>query len=325
MRTLDHSTIPARSHPGDGIGRAHAKAILFGEHTVLYGAPALTVPVTELPVQVRTRRGQGPLRITTVPPDEFGGPDGLAVPRTAVSTVCTHLGISAAGFALHIDSAVPSARGLGSSAAVAAAVISSVAAACGHELTDDIRFSLVQACETVAHGRSSGIDAHTVLATGAPLWFEGGTVRRLPVHPAFAATGLVIVDSGIRGRTLDAVALVRRRLDALGPVGAELLARSRGIHAAAAADLASGRIAEFGARMTESHSVLAKLEVSCPPLDRMVTTAVAAGACGAKLSGSGLGGCVIALTPDSSVASAVVAALTSAGARHRATVRWGQS
>ncbi|MFI5781880.1 mevalonate kinase [Nocardia sp. NPDC051570] len=309
-----------------GSGRASAKLILFGEHVVLYGKPAIALPVPALPVTARARRRPGPVVIESSALDTgrresaaTSQLDATAVPRLAVSAVCEHLDLPDDGLFITVDSGIPAGRGFGSSAASAAAIIEAVAALWGRKLDRDTMFALIQRSESFAHGKASGVDARTVISAGGPIWFQHGTVTPLPVAGPPRPV-LVVADTGVYGSTRQAVSAVRGRLAELGAYGTDLLDRAAAITTAAAADLAAGRFAEVGAKMSATHDILARLGVSCPEIEILVGAALEAQALGAKLSGGGLGGCVIALAADDQAAVRLRDALIAAGAQGCHTV-----
>jgi mevalonate kinase len=317
LTVADHAA-PA-ADPGAGVGHAHGKAILLGEHAVVYGAPALAIPLPELTATATVRRfscpGDGPDEFSFAMAGPGAGPvTPLAVAglrhlatefkqRTGVTErICVDV---------LIDCTIPQGRGLGSSAACARAVVLALADVFGRDLDPAAVFALVQSSETVAHGRASGIDA---LATGAasPLYFRAGTGRELPMQRSGAV--FVIADSGAGGSTKDAVELVRRTFER-DPGHRETFIRevSELTHAAVD-DLADGRWTDFGERLTANHRLLRDLGISTDPIDALVEAALAGGGLGAKLSGGGLGGCMIALAGDSHTAETVVRKLHRAGA-----------
>lgn len=287
---------------GTGHGAAHAKLILFGEHVVLYGNPAIAMPVPALRVTATARRRSGRVRV------DFAGAgpepalgriavadlDAGTIPRLAAAVTCDRFGWSGDGIGVEIHSDIPVGRGLGSSAALAAAVIESVASLHDTSLTPDQHFELIQHCETVTHGKASGIDARTVAHTSGPVWFQSGAVRPLELTGR-GDTVLLVVDTGVFASTHQAVALVGERIAALGTDAAPLLDRAADLTEAAAQDLAAARPVELGAKMTETQHLLDRLGVSCPAIDEVITAARDVGVWGAKLSGGGLGGCVIAV------------------------------
>ncbi|MGW4366485.1 mevalonate kinase [Nocardia takedensis] len=308
----------ARDDGEQGSGRAAAKVILFGEHVVLYGRPAIALPIPQVGARATARRTGGPVVIESAHMAGRGLTSRLgdtAVSRVAVSAVHEHLRVRDHGLLVTVHSDIPPARGLGSSAAIAAAIIEAVADLWGRKLSEDTLFTLIQESESLAHGRASGVDARTVIGSGGPLWFEAGTARPLMVGDSVDRAVLVVADTGVAGSTRKAVAHVRRRLSALGAEGERLLDRVGALAIAGAQDLRLGRFADLGRAMTENQRVLERFGVSCAEVDALVAAALTGGALGAKLSGGGLGGCVIALTTVSAV-DTVTGTLLEAGAAH---------
>ncbi|GAA3765771.1 mevalonate kinase [Microbacterium kribbense] len=291
---------------------AHAKVILLGEHAVVYGGPAVALPVHSLTLTASVTRTDRPLWIDSV---LYRGPVAAApaqlnAPVTAITATLAALGAPHAGLAVRIDGEIPAERGLGSSAAVAAAISAAVARSCGVELDEQALFALVQTAERVAHGNPSGLDARSVVSETA-MWFRAGQVRRL--GSTFGGV-FVIADTGQTGGTRGAVADVAA-LKAAEParIGG-ILARIDAHTTAAARDLAADDRVSLGRRMAETHELLRALTVSSPQLDHLVAAAHAAGALGAKLTGGGRGGCLLALADTDADATRVAAALRAAGA-----------
>ena len=158
-------------HSDWGIGRAHGKIILIGEHAVVYGAPAIAVPLHDLNVEATIDTAEAGWLDT----DIFTGPTEQAPERlgpliAALKHATDHLGIDTADVRLRVRSTIPYERGLGSSAAVATAIVRACANFVGTRLTREELFQLVQAAERVAHGTPSGLDAYTVSASSCLLY-----------------------------------------------------------------------------------------------------------------------------------------------------------
>jgi len=295
-----------------GEGSAHAKAILFGEHAVVYGAPAIAVPIHELAAEARVEGTEHGLRIESelYSGEAQGAPSQLLPVITAVRAALAHFGLSDSGLKVQILSAIPHSRGLGSSAAVAAAVARAVAAWAGHMLGTAELYDLVQQAERIAHGNPSGLDARAVTAEGA-IRFDFGAVSSVAIG---APLSFVLADSGIAGSTAEAVGAVRARRDADPELMDAMLSRLAEVAENSVSDLAAGDHQLIGARMREAHELLNSIGVSSPALNSLVQAATDAGALGAKLTGGGLGGCIIALADSPEHAEALGSALREAGA-----------
>ncbi|MFE6721783.1 mevalonate kinase [Streptomyces albidoflavus] len=300
-----------------GTGSAHAKAILLGEHAVVYGAPALALPVPQLTVTASagwshgTRHDQYDVLFTMTGfasrPLVTEASDSLG---RLVAEVKAYLGVTASPHLdVIVDCAIPPGRGLGSSAACARAIVFALADLFGHEISPDAAYDLVQTAERVTHGRASGVDARAVGATG-PMLFQNGEVREPPI----GCDGLfIIADSGDVGRTKDAVELLRATFTEQPGSQEKFLRRASELTDEARRALADGRPQKLGACLTDNHELLRAAGLSTGRIDALVEAALAAGSLGAKITGGGLGGCAIALTRMEQ-ASEVTRRLHAAGA-----------
>lgn len=230
--------------------------------------------------------------------------------RTAIHAALEFSG--RVGDSLHVatESDFPPERGLGSSAASAGAVIRAILDYYKIRASEDEIFALTQSAERVAHGRSSGLDA-TATSASWPVHFSSGEFSRMEIN---MRAWLILADSGCKGMTRVTVDALRARMDAKPDAVKNQLDELGAIANQAAEDLALGRAANMGARMTRAHRILADLGVSTPQLDELVQTACDYGALGAKLTGGGGGGCVIALADTEAAAERISAALRAAGA-----------
>jgi mevalonate kinase len=316
---------------GVGVGRAYGKVILIGEHVVVYGLPAIAVPLPDLTIEVTVSFATSP----AVSDDPFSLQTDAAEhrlvcgPHTAAegSTSGLALAVEAAMRRWHIadeivevriKSGVPPARGLGFSAACATAVVRALADLVGAPLDDRSLHELVQGSEQVSHGQASGVDAAAV-AVAKPIRFEAGVVRPIVIDHDFA---LVVADTGSSGSTRQSVARVRYSLLHDPAWARQRLAQAALVIDSAETSLLNGRLAALGRQLNEFQCLLDEFGVSSAQIERLVDTALAAGAYGAKLTGGGMGGCVLALT-EPSYAPTVRAALTAAGATRTWTVSTG--
>ncbi|WP_343959921.1 mevalonate kinase [Yaniella flava] len=294
-----------------GLGSAHGKAILLGEHAVVYGAPAIVLPLLDLQATASIRRS----RRGYITSDLYTGPLASA-PRhmgpvlTALRVSAEQLDVRADRVELILRSTIPFERGLGSSAATSAAVVRAVANLAGERLSAAQTHDLVQEAEHVAHGTSSGLDAHAVQSM-TPLRFQQG--KPTTVKVADKCT-FVIADTGTSGSTAAAVDGVSMLRDVQSRVVDRVVEDLANLTDDVVYSLGLGDPLRVGQSMHEAHSLLAYLGVSSPALDAVVAAALEAGAYGAKLTGSGLGGCVLAVVPDQEQAGDVAAAMTAVGA-----------
>jgi len=311
---------------------APGKIILFGEHAVVYGRPALAVPVTQVHADVEVsdsnRAGiwiEAPdvnlhAELNTLPSDHpLASVINRFLPHPNPSP---NLGRRdrGEGLQIKITSTIPVASGLGSGAAVSVALTRALSAHLDHQMTDEEVNAFVFEIEKIHHGTPSGID-NTVVTYAKPVYFEKGKpIEILKVGHPFT---IVIADTGIPAPTKTSVSDVRHLwlnnksywetvFDKVGHVS--FMAR-RAIEAGNSAlrNVEVWRI--LGELMNENHQLLQEMKVSSPVLDKLVSAAISAGALGAKLSGGGRGGNMIALV-ENEKAETIARALEAAGAQH---------
>jgi mevalonate kinase len=340
---------------------APAKLILCGEHAVVYGRPAIALPLGDIRAQASVgpaEAGAGPL---IVAPD-LGAPwlareqPDHPLSELALLTL-ERLGRSGDDVRISLSSAIPIASGMGSGAAIGTAMVRALAAHAGAELGPATVAELVYASERRFHGTPSGID-NTVVAYERAIWFvrasgqqattDNGrrttddraaapglaseeaqqpasqpptTYRQPPAASAptiepiavGAPLTLVIGDTGVRSATRLPVGAVREAWQADTPRYEALFDAIGALVLAAREALAAGDALKLGGLLDANQAILEQLGVSSPELGRLVAAARGAGALGAKLSGAGWGGVMLALVAPES-RHAVEAALREAGA-----------
>ena len=281
---------------------APAKAILVGEHAVVYGMPAIAVPLSQLRARVECRGSDLPLKVSFA--DAVGAPffwrqdetDSANPLARVIELTVRHLAVSTIQGELIIRSDIPIASGLGSGAAVSAALAKGVASLLRRKLADESLNSIVFEVEKLHHGTPSGID-NAVVVYERPIYFEKD--RSMDYIEFGQPINLVIADTGDRCPTRTAVADVRARLQKQRRQTQALFDRIGALVKLARACIETGDHKLLGELMTRNHKLLRALEVSSDSLDRLVAAALRGGALGAKLSGGGRGGNVIALVaPD---------------------------
>ncbi len=255
-----------------GVGRGAGKLILCGEHAVVYGHPALAFAV-DLHTTVRLQRREGPT--------EVHSPHADPRVRDALCTV-----LPARGWRVQVASDIPVGRGMGSSAALAVALLRAHRPA----LQGEALIEAAMPIERSFHGNPSGLDV-AVSALGGCLAFRRGP----PMHYEQVPVGswqAVVLDSGSAGDTRALVAGVAARrpgIDAVLDRIGELVERARHV---------LDQPAALGELLTINHRLLADIGVSTSRLDELVQLALDHGAHGAKLAGAGGGGVVLALVDD---------------------------
>lgn len=310
LASLDTSALP-RIGRAVGRGSAHAKLILFGEHVVVYGKPAVALPLRAMRMRATAWREGTEPRFES---DHYTGPLATApeiveAPRKAIEETLRAIGGDLEGLTVAVRGNIPLGRGLGSSAAAAGAIVDAVSRLHNVTLSGGEHFALVQLAEQVAHGKPSGLDA---LATTIPSPIRFQNASAVPVPVALDAC-FVIADTGVHGSTRQAVDDVRTSLERDNDSTMATIDALGELSDSAIADLETNEPRSLGARMSQAHELLSKLGVSHPALDGLVAAATGAGAFGAKLTGGGLGGCIVAVVERGN-ASAVASALQSAGA-----------
>jgi mevalonate kinase len=287
-------------------GRACGKVILLGEHAVVYGVPALAVAIE------RGARAKVESLVT--------GPSRLSMPAWKVETTVedeTHdlaralrAILEASGVdrpvAVEAHASLPPGGGLGCSAALGVAV----ARALGPDATDEEISERAMAWERVFHGNPSGIDA-AVAARGGCVLFERGK----GIEPVRVRGGITLClgSTGHASSTksmVDAVARLReRRPTVVAKAFDGVLALVKNARLA----IEAGDRAGLGRLMDLNQMLLSGLFVSTQEIERLCDLARGAGALGAKLTGAGGGGCVVALVEGAQVADRVLDAWKAEG------------
>jgi len=302
---------------------APGKIILLGEHAVVYGQPAIAAPVTQVQAQAmiiaEPRLPVGRVRVQA--PDigleswlpDLPGNHPLAV---VIDQVLNKIGIDhLPALTVRVTSTIPVASGLGSGAAVSIAVIRALSDFLGRHLNDEEVSALAYEVEKVHHGTPSGID-NTVIAFGRPIFFQRKpNVNRIEPFKVAKPFLIIIGDSGFESPTAHTVGDVRVAWQSDPERYEHLFAQVGALVHSARQAIEAGAMEMLGPWMDQNHALLVEIGVSSPELDRLVASAHQAGALGAKLSGGGRGGNMIALV-TAETAEPVCQALCQAGAKN---------
>jgi mevalonate kinase len=293
---------------------APGKIILFGEHAVVYGRPALAVPVTQVRATATvSRNARGGIWVEAPNVNLSSELSRLAPDHplaAAINSVFPVLGISRPpACTVYIQSTIPVAAGLGSGAAVSVAVIRALSEFLGQPLPDERVSALAYEVEKLHHGTPSGID-NTVVTYARPVYFVKG--RPAKTFRLGAPFTILIGDTGISALTKESVGDLKKLWTADPPRWDKVFDRVGEIVWRARQAIERGDIPSLGKLMDANHALLQEMTVSSRELDRLVDAARRAGAFGAKMSGGGRGGNMIALVEKEN-APAVAEALKSAG------------
>ncbi len=299
------------------LASAPGKIILFGEHAVVYGRPALAVPVTQVHADVEVVKSTRPgIWIDAADVDLHAELNTLPSDHPIASVIHNFLFLWRVSpfpdLAVRISSTIPVASGLGSGAAVTVALTRALASHFNHPITDEDVNVFAYEIEKLHHGTPSGID-NTVITYASPVYFiKGNPIETFRVAKPFT---IVIGDTGIRAPTRESVGDVRKLWEANKPLWEVIFDQVGEIARAAREAIESGDTDQLGELMNENHALLQELTVSSPELDVLTAAARQAGALGAKMSGGGRGGNMIALVPPG-LADEIARALQRAGAQH---------
>ncbi|MCD2255840.1 mevalonate kinase [Agrilactobacillus fermenti] len=296
-----------------GLGTSHAKIILIGEHAVVYGYPAIALPLPSVQIQATIRTAKVD---QTIHSRYYDGPIQGAIAelsgiRRLIQHLLLHFDAVDQAFDLTIKSQLPAERGMGSSAATAIAIIRCLFDFFKKPLTHQLLLQWANFSEHIIHGNPSGLDAATASAQ-TPIWFVKAQVpQELKLNvPGF----LVIADSGIKGKTGEAVRLVAQHVRDMPNHYRPKLAALGTITTKVKIALAKADIEDLGQLLTAAQTNLQALGVSSNQLDKLCQVALANQALGAKLTGGGQGGCMIAVTKTAAQAQRLSNALQTAGA-----------
>lgn len=276
-----------------GVGLAHAKVILIGEHSVVYHLPAIALPFKALQCRVVVAaHSKLSLECDFYKGELKDAPSMFKPIQHLIEALCVHLHVNAVLITIH--STIPTSAGLGSSAALASAITQAMFAYADVPLSDDARFTWTQISETCAHGNPSGVDALTT-SFDAAWWFVKGETP-IPISLSLPAY-LIIAQTHEQGSTKQAVEKVK---DYITHHGYEHIVALGKLTEQCYHHLQTHNIEAIGQCMNQAHMLLQACGVSTPTLDSFVALAQKHGALGAKLTGGGLGGCMIALAKNQS-------------------------
>ena len=278
-----------------GIGTSHAKIILMGEHSVVYGQPAIALPLPSVQLSVTLSSRQDNQRI--IKSRYYHGilenlPSSMNENKKLIDTLSARFNDQETGWDLKIESQLPAERGMGSSAASAIAIIRAFFDYYDEPLDRTLLLQLADVEEQITHRSPSGLDAATV-SSDKPLFYVKGRIG-VPIEMNLDAS-LVIADTGKKGATKEAILAVKDELKNNNEKAEEHIKHLGELVNQTKDYLVQNDIVKLGDALNFAQTDLAALNVSDPSLDHLIHVARDNGALGAKLTGGGRGGCMIAL------------------------------
>ena len=300
--------------------KAPGKIILFGEHAVVYGFPAIAIPLSQIEATVRIiPEPAGEQGVICVNAPQINLHETLSnLPENHPVAAAIWLALKEAqikqipAITVQITSTIPISAGLGSSAAVSVAIIRAVTGFFGCELTNEKISNLAFNVEKIQHGTPSGVD-NNVIAYIKPVFYQAGyPIEFLQIEQP---THWVIADTGQKASTKESVADVRKLFEANQQGITNIFTAIGKISEQARHELIYGNMSQLGALMNENQRRLEQLNISSPLLDSLIQIARNTGAIGAKLSGGGRGGNMISLVPPENIEQ-VTTALIAGGAKY---------
>ena len=292
-----------------GIGKSHSKIILIGEHSVVYGYPAIAIPLKKIEIECTIEEAKSNFF--------YDETDTLSV---AIFTALKYLKKENEKIKYKITSQIPQKRGMGSSAAVSIAAIRAIFNYFRENLEDELLEKLVNTAEIVAHKTPSGLDAKTCLSDKAIRFVKNKGFSYIDLN---LDVYLVIADTGIYGNTGEAIQNVKNLGDKaelsmkkLGRLTDEMTRILTGNIENKEEKIRREKISKIGEIMTAANTELGKLNITIEKTELFVKTAIENGAAGAKISGGGLGGCVIALAENLEIMEKVKDGFTKCGAEN---------
>jgi mevalonate kinase len=292
------------------VASAPAKVILLGEHFVVYGEPAIVLAIDKRAYAKVENRNDKRLYLRSANLNlagyfedrafkaEQGDPKEARSKfepiKLAVEKVLEKYGESV-GLNIEINSTVPVAAGLGSSAAVAAAATAAVSASLNVKMSKEDILRISYEAEKIVHGAPSGIDPAISTFGGALLFQMDTGFQPLDVSVDIP---LVIGDTGIQRSTRSQVEKVRSTKEKYEQIMGYIMHAAREIVLRAVDALRENDLETIGDLMNINHALLYGIGVSDESLEWLINAARKAGALGAKLTGGGGGGCMIALAEN---------------------------
>lgn len=288
--SVEKVTIPEKI----ATGVAHSKLILVGEHAVVHGQPAIAVPFPLIGVESVVEHVNGGVYLDSAlyqgPVDS--APKALAGVVNTIKQTLELLKIPYRDLLIRVKSSIPPGKGLGSSASVAIAIVKSLFTYSNEMYTNKQLLELANISESYAHGAPSGIDSLTITSP-SPIWYQ--KEEQIDYITPNGEFYFVVADSGQMADTKTSVSTVKQLLKLAPKKVYSQIERIGEITYQVRDALEKSSKQLLGYLLDEAQNELEAIGVSDTSLNRLIELARQEGALGAKLTGGGNGGCIIAL------------------------------
>jgi mevalonate kinase len=301
-----------------GHGYGYGKVILFNEHFVVYGIPSIVSAVgdrTDAEVTKQDRINELDFQIIDERPETPGYKQKkLEQQHKSIELMLKKVNIQLGDSTILIKFSgnLLAASGVGASAASCAAFARAINQEFSLDLDDKAINNLAYEGEKAYHGSPSGVD-NTAATFGGLIQFTKGATPKFEHIKTPSAVEIVMGNTGLVTNTEEAVAGVSDRRERNPEKYSIIFEHARKLVPQARGALENGDYHTVGRLMNENHELLQEIEVSCEELDQLVNIARDKGAWGAKMTGSGLGGYMIALTPGAELQERVAEAIIKEG------------
>jgi mevalonate kinase len=300
-----------------GRGNGFGKTILFGEHFVVHGIPGIASAIDSTTNAI-VKKAQKGITVT----DDRKGAKGYAEKKKlqqfeSIERMLIAMGMDPKKTALDIwlGGNLPGFSGLGASAASSVAIARAIAEEFDLIFSNEKINDVAYEAEKAYAGNPSGID-NTAATFGGLIWFKknlgvgSNTIEQLNISEPVE---IIIGNTGIVANTKAMVAAVAKRKQANPSKYDSVFREAEQLAIKGREALEKFDLKQVGDLMNENHRLLQDIEVTCNELDYLVDLSRKHGAFGAKMTGGGGGGCMLALTPGKYLQKKVASAIENEG------------
>ncbi|MEJ2271110.1 MAG: mevalonate kinase [Candidatus Bathyarchaeota archaeon] len=300
-----------------GYGSGFGKTILFGEHFVVHGVPGIASAIDSA-TEAEVKKTKNGIDIN----DERTGAKGYAEKKKlqqieSIDRMLTAMNLDSDRVSMDIwlGGNLPGFSGLGASAASSVAIARAISEEYNLDLNDERINDVAYQAEKAYAGNPSGID-NTAATFGGLIWFKknlGSGINEVEQLNIKNPVEIVIANSGVVANTKAMVEGVGERKKQNPKKYDELFSKAKDLVYDGRKALENFDLKKVGLLMNENHTLLQMIEVSSKELDYLVEVARKNGSFGAKMTGGGGGGCILALTPGNDLQEKVASAIKKEG------------